>query len=376
MRILLVNWLDLMNPQAGGAEVHLHEIFGRLAQQGHSVHLLCSGWKGAKESELVTGIKVHRVSTRYGFTLQGRGAFKELAARLKPDVVVEDVNKVPLYLPQLWRGPFALLVPHLFGDTVFREMPLPLASLVWASERPMPRVYANAGVHAISQATKADLVERGFSSERIEVILPGVDTARYTPSDPRSPTPDSPVFLYIGRLKRYKQVSTALSAFARLHQWAPDARLLIAGTGDDQDRLVAEARSLGIQDVVQFLGFVAEERKIELYRSATAVLMPSLKEGWGITNLEAAACGTPAIAADNSALRESVRDGETGFLVATHDIPAWAEAMGRATDRSVRERLSRGARAFAETFSWERTAQQTIAHLEAVVARGPRGQEP
>jgi glycosyltransferase involved in cell wall biosynthesis len=124
---------------------------------------------------------------------------------------------------------------------------------------------------------------------------------------------------------------------------------------------------------VEFLGYVSEERKIELYRRAWAVVLPSLKEGWGITNLEAAACGTPALVADNSALRESVKDGETGYLFPTGDSAALGAAMARLEDPALRARLGRAARAFAETFSWERTAMETESHLVAAVklARGP-----
>ena len=372
MRILVVNWQDRTNPQAGGAEVHLHEIFGRLAGQGHEVHLLCSGWAGAPPDDVVDGMRVHRVSSRYGFALAGGRAFDRLADQLAPDVVVEDVNKIPLNLPRRWDGPFALIVPHLFGSTAFRELPAPLAAVVWAKERPMPRIYADAHVHAISVSTRDDLVARGFRPDRVRVIYPGVDTQHFTPDDavPREP---APTFLYVGRLRRYKQVDTAIRALAGLP--AP-ATLWVAGTGDDRGRLERIARQEGIADRVRFLGYVSEERKLELYRRAWAVLLPSLKEGWGITNLEAAGCGTPALAADNSALRESVRDGETGYLFATGDVARLREVMGRiAADAGLRERLGRGARAFAETFSWERTARETVDHLESAVAAGRRGQE-
>lgn len=355
--------------------MHLHEIFGRIAARGHEVHLLCSGWEGAPESETLDGLQLHRVATRYGFALKGTGAFRALAARLDPDVVVEDVNKIPLHLPLIWGGPFVLLVPHLFGVTAFQEMPAPLAAVVWSAELPMPRSYRRAAVHAISQATRADLVRRGFRDERIRVILPGVDTGQYRP-DPAVPLEPEPDFLYVGRLKRYKQVDHAIEALHRLRGRGVQAKLRIAGTGDDRGRLEQLVRRLGLDGAVEFLGFVSDERKIELYRRAWAVLMPSLKEGWGITNVEAAACGTPAIAADNSALRESVRDGETGYLVPTGDVAAWAAALERMTNRAERERLSRGARAFGAAFSWERTAGETLSHLDAVAAGWPGGQEP
>ena len=386
MRILLVNWQDRTNPQAGGAEVHLHEIFSRLAGRGHEVHLLCSSWRGAPAEDVIDGMRVHRVSTRYGFAVAGRPAFRALAAELAPDVVVEDVNKVPLDLPRAWPGPFVLLVPHLFGSTAFREVPAPVAAVVWAAERSMPRVYANADVHAISGSTRDDLVARGFRADRIRVIYPGVDTAHFTP-DASVARESSPTFLYVGRLKRYKQVDVAIRALAQLPRRtvaadlvsAPGAqrppKLWIAGSGDDRARLERVARAAGVAADVEFLGFVSEERKLDLYRRAWAVILPSLKEGWGITNLEAAGCATPALVADNSALRESVRDNETGFLVPTSDVAALASAMDRvAADAALRERLGHGARAFAETFSWDRTARESESHLAAAVARG-RGQE-
>ena len=106
------------------------------------------------------------------------------------------------------------------------------------------------------------------------------------------------------------------------------------------------------------------------------MVFPSPKEGWGITNLEAAGCGTPAVASDSPGLRESVRDGETGVLVPHGDVAAMAAALGElARDAALRERLGCGARAFAESLSWERAAAETEAHLEAAVAAGPRGQE-
>jgi glycosyltransferase involved in cell wall biosynthesis len=374
VRILLVNWRDRTHPEAGGAEVHLHEIFGRLAACGHEVHLLTSGYAGAAPHQTLDGMAVHRVAGAYGFAVAGRRAFAGLARSLRPDVAVEDVNKLPLYLPGLFRGPFVLLVPHLFGTTAFREAPWPMAAAVWAAERPMPWGYRRAAVHAISGSTRDDLVRRGFAPGAIRVIYPGVDAARYTP-DPAVARAPRPTFLYVGRLKRYKGLDTALRAMAALRRGAlPGAELLLAGEGSDRGRLEALAAREGAG--ATFLGYVSEERKLELYRRAWAVVFPSPKEGWGITNLEAAACGTPAVASDSPGLRESVRDGETGLLVPHGDAAALAAALGDlARDAARRAALGRGARGFAESLSWERAARETEAHLEEAVAGGPPGRE-
>ena len=370
MRILLVNWNDRENPHAGGAETHLHEIFGRLAGQGHAIDLVTSGWSGAAQEGELDGMRVRRVGGRHTFALAARPAVRRLLAASRYDVVVEDINKLPLFLAGLTDRPFCALVPHLFGATAFREASWPIAAVVWAAERPIPRAYRRAWFHAISESTRDDLVRRGVPAERVEVIYPGVDARWYSP-DATVGRADAPTFLYVGRLKRYKGVETALRALALARASRADLVLEVAGQGDDRPRLERVAASLGIAAGVRFLGFVAEEEKRRRLRRAWALLFPSPKEGWGISNVEAAACGTPALASDSPGLRESVRDGETGFLVTHGDAPALAQRMlALAADPGLVERLGRGGRAFAERLSWERAARATEAHLQRVIAQG------
>ena len=121
MKILLVNWQDLRNPRAGGAEIHLFELFSRLAQRGHRVRLVCSGFEGAPASELIDGIEVHRVGGRHTFALRGRAAVREALGREPADVLVDDINKLPLYTASLGRLPVYALIPHLFGTTAFEQ---------------------------------------------------------------------------------------------------------------------------------------------------------------------------------------------------------------------------------------------------------------
>jgi glycosyltransferase involved in cell wall biosynthesis len=361
VRLLLVNWQDRENPQAGGAEIHLHEIFGRIAARGHEVALLCGGWPGAPARATLDGIEVHRVGTRYTFPFLARGHFRAHLAPRAPDVLVEDINKVPLFTPGWGARRVVALVPHLFGGTVFAEAPLPLAAMVWLAERPLALAYRGVPFEAISESTADDLAARGIPRRDVRVIYPGIDAAAYTPAaGTRAP---APVFAYLGRLKRYKGVELVLRAFAAMR--VPGATLEIAGTGDHRPSLEALARSLDLGDRVRFLGFIDEPRKLALLRRAWGLVFASPKEGWGITNLEAAACGTPVVASSSPGLRESVRDGETGFLLPHGDVAAMAAAMDRlAADPSLVERLGRAGRRFAETFTWERAASETLAHLE------------
>lgn len=376
VNILLVNWQDLRNPQAGGAEIHLFELFGRLARRGHRVRLVCSGFPGAAPVAMVEGIEVRRTGDRHTFAVLGRGAVRRALADEPPDILVEDINKLPLYTAALTDRPVCVLVPHLFGTTAFAEVSLPMASVVWLAERPIPRAYRRAGFHVISESTRDDLVARGVPAGRIRVIHPGVDLAAFTP-DPAVPRAASPTFVYVGRLKRYKGVHLAIEALAQARNSRPDLRLLIAGSGDARPELERRVRELGQGDAVRFLGFVSETEKLALLRTAWANLFPSVKEGWGITIIEAAACGTPSIASDSPGLRDSVRDGRTGVLVPHGDVEALARRLLEfAGDPALVRRLGEAARRHAETLTWDGAAAQTEAHLQELIRRpAPAGEE-
>jgi glycosyltransferase involved in cell wall biosynthesis len=370
LRILLVNWQDRENPQAGGAETHLHEIFGRLASEGHEISLLCGGWPGCPPRAVLDGIDVTRVGTRNTFRLRARGGYREHFAHRPFDVLVEDINKMPLHTPHWGRVPVVGLVPHLFGSTAFQELSVPIATAVWLAERPIPVVYRHTPFEAISESTADDLVERGIRRERIRVIYCGIDSDSYTP-DPAARA-DIPVFAYLGRLKRYKAVDLVLRAFARAA--IPGARLEVAGAGDYRPVLERLASSLDLGDRVTFLGRISEAEKLRLLRRAWALVFTSPKEGWGITNLEAAACGTAVIASDSPGIRESVRHGETGYLVRHGDIDALAATMKQlAADRALVEQLGEQGRRFAQAFTWERAASETARHLDEVIAESRLG---
>ncbi len=367
MRILVVNWNDRENPNAGGAEVHLHEIFGRIARSGNRVDLLASGWHDGSPRAFLDGIDVHRVGTRYSFQFNARRYYRERLSANRYDVIVEDLNKIPLYVPR-WNGaPVVTLVHHLFGTTIFREAPPHMAASVWLAERGISFVYKGHPFEAVSESTANDLVARGIPRKTIKVIYNGMDTEFFTPApNTRS---DRPLFAYVGRLKRYKGVDLILQAFATWNR--ADASLAIAGAGDYREHLEQLASALGISDRVRFLGFISAEEKRDLLRKSWASVFASPKEGWGLTNLETQACGTPVIASDSPGLRESLIPGETGILVPHGDTTGIAAAMRRiADDPDLVETMGAAGRRFAGRFTWERSADQTLAHLQQVVQRG------
>jgi glycosyltransferase involved in cell wall biosynthesis len=366
-----VNWQDRENPQAGGAETHLHEIFGRIAAKGERVTLLCSGFPGAPPHTKLDGIEVHRVGERHTFPLHARRYFQRSLRPAGFDVIVEDLNKVTLFTPRWSDTPVVLLVHHLFGGIAFQEASLPIAALTWVLELPVPREFKRVPVIAVSESTADDLVRRGFDRSRIHVIPNAVDLQALRPDPSGSRVPD-PTVLFIGRLKRYKSVNLVIDAVATIRADGVPVKLLIAGKGDRRAKLEAQAQRLRLEDSVRFLGFVSEAEKVELLSRSWVHVLASPKEGWGIANLEAAACGTPTVASDSPGLRDSVLNGRTGYLVPHGDVPALAARIRELlVNPAERDRMGREARAFAETFSWDSSAEQVLEVLRAAAGRGP-----
>ncbi len=370
MKLVAVNWQDLENPLGGGAETHLHEILERLASYGHEVVLLCGGWPGCPPRVTRKGVEIHRVGTRQTFAVLARTYWERHLAARNFDALYEDINKMPLFTTR-WSGPqrVVVVVPHLFGAAAFQELNPILASAVWLSERPIPWMYRGVPFQAISESTADDLVARGIPRELVKVIPPGVSFDHYTPE--ASSRAAAPTIAYLGRLKKYKGVDLVIKAFAAMTH--SGAKLEIAGAGDFRPALERLVDSLALRERVRFLGFVTEAEKLALLRRAWVVSLASPKEGWGLTNVEAEACGTPVVASDSPGIRESVRHGETGFLVTHGDIPAMAAAFDRlAAAPALVAEMGVKARAFAESFTWDRCARSTEAHLLSVIQQGGR----
>ena len=173
----------------------------------------------------------------------------------------------------------------------------------------------------------------------------------------------------MGRLKRYKGVDLAIRALAVARRQVPALTLDIAGNGDARPELETLTRALNLVGAVRFHGFVSEAEKLRLLRSTWANIFPSPKEGWGITVVEAAACGTPSVASDSPGLRDSVRHGQSGYLVPHGDVAALAARMVElASDPALVARLGAAGRLFAEGLTWEAAAHETEAHLKQIIS--------
>ncbi len=365
MRLLALNWRDPRNPEAGGAEVHLHEILKRAAADGHRVTQISQAVKGLPDSEDIDGVRILRHGRRNTFNFTLKRFALSLDLKSNYDLVIEDLCKIPFYSPRWSPVPVLTVVPHLFGTTAYREVALPLAMYVHFMESFIPRAYRGSPFVAISDSTRNDLVRRGIPREDIEVIPCGIDTDAYSPGPPE---PEPGTFLYVGRLKKYKGVHLILKALEALRRRGRDCRLVVLGSGDYRGELERMTAGMGLEDAVSFLGFVPQETKLHWLRRSWAAVFPSEKEGWGLTVIEANACGTPVIASDSDGLRDSVRDGETGLLVPHGDIRALERGMERlADDRELRCELGSKGLEWAGSFNWDTTAERMMQVMRNIV---------
>jgi len=368
MNILILNWRDIEHPEAGGAEVHLFEIFGRLvSNNGYKVTLLTTRFKDCQERTVCRGIEVIRLGDNYLFDQQAPSLIKKLLKTRKFDCIIDDVNKLPFYsfrhFPNI---PCCVFFHHLFGKTVFKLTNFPMALYVYLKESGYGRNYGKTPGCAVSKSTADELLKQGFDASKLSVIENGIDIEKYCPND--TVTRDDNLLLYVGRLKKYKRVDHILEAMSVLNGEGRAVALAVVGVGDDLPRLKKRAAELGVIDKVNFAGFVDEDQKIDYLRKAAVFVNPSEKEGWGITNIEASACATPVAANDAPGLRDSVVDNETGLLYKTDDVVSLTEALRKLLDdRELRKRMGMSGRLWAEKFSWDASAERVGEWLRKVV---------
>jgi glycosyltransferase involved in cell wall biosynthesis len=371
-RVLVLNERDPAHPRAGGAEIHVMEIFSRLAAGGMSVTLAASAFPGCAARGEAQGVEIWRRGRVPSYYARVAATCARETRRGHFDVVVDCLNKLPFHSPLYSAAPVVALCHHLFGSTAFQQVAWPIAAGVVASERLIPLSYRNTPFVVISESTRDDLIARGIDPDRIEVQHPGI---RRPEASPLPIARRGPNVIYVGRLERYKNVDLLLRAVGRVAERVPNVSLQVVGEGSDRARLESLATQLGVDQRTRFTGFIDASERDALLAGARVCVCPSSKEGWGLTVIEANAVGTPNVTSDAPGLRDSVRDDETGFLVAEGDESGFAERItALLLDDGLAERISRAACSWSRRFDWGRAAEEMRAAIEgARASAGGRG---
>ncbi len=367
LKILVLADRDWTHPQGGGTGANVYENIVRWALWGHQVTLVAGEYPGCAPVEMVTpNLVVHRMGGRGSvFPRAAWAVMRGLGA--DADVVFEVINGITFLTPLWLRKPRVALVNHPHRALYEGEFGSRLGRLLCAAleELPLRLLYRRVPFVTISDSARQELVALdGVPEQNITIAYCGVGPGPYGPGQ-RAPEPR---LLYVGRLKAYKRIEVLLDMLTEL----PEVTLDIAGHGDHGETLDDEIARRGLSERVRVHGYVDERTKADLYRQAWLHVTASMSEGWSLTVMEAALCGTPSAAVAIGGLRESIVDGETGVL-ARDPADLRRRVRELLADHELRTRLGEAALARAETFTWERTATTSLAVVQRQVATAAQG---
>lgn len=359
MKILIFNWQDIKSPLGGGAEVHLHEIFKHIASFGHQVKLVSYRYENSLEAEVIDGIEVERYGSRNMFNFWVPYLYWKKYRKEEFDIVIDDINKIPFYTPLYVKKPLLAISHHFFGKSIFNQAGLLSGLYVVFAEKLIDFIYKKTNFVVVSESTLSEFLERGFDKKRFSIVENAISQEDFPMKVGEKL--DEPTVAYFGRLKKYKSVQHLLLAFAKVTERIPNAKLFILGRGDYQEELEKLAKELNIFEQTTFFGFVSEEDKKKILSQVHCVANTSIKEGWGITNIEANACGSCVISANVPGLRDSVKDGLSGMLYDYGNIDELSDLIYKVfTDKDLQKKLSEGAVQWAEQFSWKNSAKKML----------------
>jgi glycosyltransferase involved in cell wall biosynthesis len=369
-RIDVVAWRDLDDPEAGGSEIHAHEVLSRWAAAGVDVRLWTSRVDGAAREVQRNGYTACRVAGRYA--VFPRTALRGLSGRIgSGDGVVEIWNGMPFFSPLWARRPRVVFLHHVHAEMWQMVLSRAMAGVGNTIEHGLaPPLYRRESIITLSESSKSEIVERlGLSAAQITVAPPGIDS-RFVGGGAKAA---DPLVVTVGRLVPVKRFAWFIDATAKLHAEHPNLKAVVVGEGYERPALEAQVRAAGAEEWLSLPGHLGDQELVDLYRRAWLVISTSVREGWGMTLTEAGACGTPAVATRIAGHEDAVIHGQSGLLVDTLDDVVTA-AAAVLSDEELRSRLGEGARRTAERFTWDRTALVSFGVLanEAGRTRGRR----
>jgi phosphatidylinositol alpha-1,6-mannosyltransferase len=226
------------------------------------------------------------------------------------------------------------------------------------------------GIFPVSRYSAQIAVDSGIDPQQIHIVTNGVNINRFRCRDVQEKSGDWKMLCTVARLDLHKGHDRVLEALALLKRKGLTPRYVIAGEGDEMQRLKNVTSSLGLTGQVEFLGFVPDEQLPSLYAHSDIYVMPSreipgrldLIEGFGISFLEASACGIPVVAGRSGGVSDAVKDGESGFLVdpdSSEDIARACETLLK--DENLARKMGLNGRRWVEReMTWDHVAQRMI----------------
>lgn len=371
MNILILSWRDIKHPNAGGAEQVMHEHAKGWISTGYDVTLFSSFFSGGKAEEDMDGVHIIRRGGQL-LEVQIRAFFWYLFGEHKKfNLVIDCFHGIPFLTPLFIRTKKLALIQEVAKEVWFlNHLPSPVNLIVGAIGYVLePLVflfYRNIPFMTGSNSAKDDLVKFGIPARNISVIPHGViiNAPKKLPSKEKTKT-----ITFLGTLARDKGVEDAIRAFSILST-KDEFNFWILGSGAPEyvSYLKSLSSRLGVEKKIIFFGFVSEKEKFKKLASSHILVNPSVREGWGLVNIEANAMSTPVVAYKSPGLIDSVKDEMNGILCKENSPKELArQVMMILENKSVYDSLQKGALLWSKRFTWEKSRKKSLKLIQDVV---------
>ena len=369
VRIVMINWRDPWQSAAGGAEEYAWRISRHLAERGAIVTFLTSREPHQARVETKDGIVIRRMGGK--FTVYPRVMAWLALWRREYHLAFDCMNGIPfLSRLVLRRRTKVVSIVHHVHDLQFNAyFPAPVAWFGRFMESTVASwVYRRCTTVTVSESSRAAMRAKLGWRASIEIIHNGGPALGPLPLAPEAGA--APALVSLGRLVVQKRVTRVVDLVQDLAEEHPGLRVHIIGRGPEGEHLREQVERDGLHESVDLHGFLSEEDKNAVLASCHLHVTASEFEGWGLTVIEAARLGVPTVAYDVDGLRDSVRDGETGWLVREGETleDVVSRALKELSDPRRAEEVRRACRAWASCFTWEaggaRMARLVAAELD------------
>lgn len=366
MKIVILNWRDIKNPQGGGAELLTQEMAKRWVEWGHEVIQLSANFPGGKKEEIIDGVKIKRLGCWWNIYLL---AFFYYLIKLRPqtDIIIDEVHWLPFFSALYAPRKTVLLACEVANKLFFQIFPYPVGLVGRFFEKIYLSFYKTIPTLAISPSTKEDLVREGFVEKKITVIPMGLTTPVNLKIYPKEKVP---TLIYLGRLNKQKGIEDALEIFHSVKQKIPHCQFWVVGSGKEAyvKTIKEKIANLKLKGII-FFGFVSQREKFRLLSKAHFLIVPSFHEGWGLIVPEAGRVGTPAVAYKVAGLRDVIKNGVNGVLVNPRPKKMAQAVIEILKDQNKWEQLQKGAMKEAKKHDWDQTAKSALSVLENIYGK-------
>jgi len=355
LQIVWFSWKDIKHPASGGAEIVTHNLLSRLASDGHDVTLITSKPRGLKKTELINKYKVLRGGGRLGVYWCAFRIYKSL--NTQPDLVIEEVNTIPFFTRFYTRSRRYLFFHQLAREIWLYQIWWPLSWIGYLLEPLYLRLLGKVPVITVSSSSKKDLQKHGIMGS-ISIIHEGIEIQ---PLEKLSDIHKSrvPTLLSLGSVRPMKRTLDIVKAFEVAKSHIKPLKLVIAGdiSGPYAEMVLSYVAKSSYKNDIEVLGRVSNEQKVDLVRRCHVVAMSSIKEGWGLVVTEANSQGTPCVVYDVDGLRDSVKEGVTGFVVAPNSVALGDGIVRLLNDQALYSKLQEQAWQDSKQYTFDNTYQ-------------------